>query len=131
MFLAKNIIPQECETIENDNPSNYGRNFAASGGVANAVIEVAKEKELGEVSHILANGGKECKLQLQLMKQGKFTADILEGMCCIGGCLAGPAIIEPANKAKARMMKENITNQNRTVLEAVKENSFEEVDLEV
>lgn len=131
MLVAKGIDPSSCEEYENALPSNYGRNFAASGGVANAVIEVAKEKNLGEVSHVLANGGKECFQQLTLMKNGKFTCNILEGMCCTGGCLAGPATLVPAGIAKGRMLKENLPNNNRSVTESVKENVFEGIDLEV
>lgn len=131
MLLAKNIDVSACEETENSIPSNYGRNFAASGGVANAVLEVAKEKDLGEVTHVLANGGKECKTNLMMMKNGKFPADILEGMCCPGGCIAGPATLVPPNIAKGRMVKENINNKDRTVLSAVQENPFEHIDLEV
>ena len=131
MFVSKNIIPSECEEYENDLPSNYGRNFAASSGVANAVLEVIKEKGLGEVSSELANGGKECKLKLMQMQNGNFKANILEGMCCPGGCLAGPAVIEPVAKTKAKMFKENMDNKDRTVLEAIHDNSFDGIDLEV
>ena len=131
MFLAKKIVPSECEEIENAMPSNYGRNFAASGGVAAAVKEVLKEKGLGDATLVMANGGNECKMQLSLIKNGKFTANILEGMCCPGGCLAGPATIEPVNVSKGRMVKENVSNNERTVLEAINDNSFEGIDLEV
>lgn len=131
MFLAKKIVPSECEEYEGDLPSNYGRNFAASSGVANAVMEAVKEKNLGEATCELANGGKECKMKLMQMQKGEFKANILEGMCCPGGCLAGPAVIEPIAKTKATMIKENMSNKERTVLEAINDNSFEGVDLEV
>ena len=131
MFVAKKIVPSECEDYDNNLPSNYGRNFAASSGVANAVMEVIKERDLGEATCELANGGKECKMKLMQMQKGEFKANILEGMCCPGGCLAGPAVIEPITVTKAAMIKENMSNKERTVLEAINENSFEGVSLEV
>jgi ferredoxin hydrogenase large subunit len=65
------------------------------------------------------------------MQKGKFTANILEGMGCMGGCIGGPATMAMPAKVKGTMIKENMANRSRTLLDAIKENSFAEVDLEV
>ena len=131
MMLAKNVLPVNMKEEETVSASNYGRNFAASGGVAAAVSQVLKEQGLPLPKAVLANGGAECKQQLTLIKNGKFDADILEGMCCPGGCIGGPAVLAPPAAAKGRMIKENMANKDKTVTGAVQESGFADVDLEI
>lgn len=131
MMLANEIDPAKLEAIQDEAPSNYGRNFAYSGGVAAAVAEALKEKNGLQVTAVLANGGKECYTQLQLMQKGKFTANILEGMGCMGGCIGGPATMQKPALVKGRMMKENMPNKAKTLMAAIEKNSFADVDLEV
>ncbi|MBR3365451.1 MAG: hypothetical protein IKG53_11325, partial [Solobacterium sp.] len=59
MFVAKRINPEEMEGKADKLPSNYGRSFAASGGVAAAVVQALKEKGITDVTYELANGGVE------------------------------------------------------------------------
>ena len=40
------------------------------------------------------NGAAECKKALLLMKVGKLPEDFVEGMACVGGCVAVPAGIK-------------------------------------
>ncbi len=131
MMIANDISPVNMEETGDDRPSNYGRNFAASGGVAAAVNEVLREEGHAPVNAVMANGGFECKQQLTLIKNGKFTANILEGMVCPGGCIGGPAVIASPATVKGRMARENMKNKERTVLDAIAEDSYSEVDLEV
>ena len=131
MFVAKHINPEEIEAAEENTPSNFGRNFAASGGVAAAVVQALKEKGITDVSYELANGGFECKQQLTLMKNGRFTKNILEGMNCIGGCIGGPATLAASNLVKGRMMKENMLNKTKTIGQALEETPFDHVDMEI
>ncbi|MBR2810054.1 MAG: monomeric [Solobacterium sp.] len=131
MFEAKRIELRNMEESATDTPSNYGRNFAAVGGVSAAVVQAIKEMNETAVTSVIANGGKECRAQLELIRKGKFTANILEGMCCEGGCIGGPAVIDKSALVKGRMMKENMKNKDRKVLEAVRDNSFENIGLEV
>lgn len=131
MFVARKIDPEEIEAAEENGASNYGRSFAASGGVAAAVVQALKEKGITGVTYELANGAFECKQQLTLMKNGKFTKNILEGMSCVGGCIGGPATLSAANLVKGRMVKENMTNREKTIGQALSECSFADVDMEI
>lgn len=80
-------------TDEYQESSIWGKRFATSGGVANAVIECMKER--GEdVSNLKLHrvaGGNECKKALLLLKAGKLADDFIEGMVCPGGCVGGPS----------------------------------------
>ena len=118
------------EVEENPLASNYGRNFAHSGGVAAAVMQAAKEKgDTTVYKAVNANGGKMCKTQLMLMQMGRFQGDILEGMCCEGGCIGGPACIVDAPTAQGRMAKENIPNQSRTIEQSLDAYAFHAYDI--
>lgn len=123
MMIAKHIDPSEVEAKEEDYPSIFGRNFAQGGGVGKAVAQAAKEKAMAVPVSVYADGCMECKKQLTLMKFGKFTGNILEGMACPGGCIAGPAVIEPPMVAKGRMAKEN-NGQQKTIEESLESFDF-------
>ncbi|MBR2762212.1 MAG: monomeric [Solobacterium sp.] len=131
MLISKGINPAEVEAAPEEYPSVYGRNFAFSGGVAAAVAEAAKEHNDGPYTAFMANGAIECKKQLQIIQAGKFNFDILEGMCCPGGCIAGPACISDAVTVKGRMAKENLTTDKKTIQRSLEIFSFENVDMEV
>lgn len=129
MLVAQHIYCEEVEPDESDYPTVFGRNFAQGGGVSKAVIEVAKENNDPEFKGIYADGCFECKKQLLLMKLGKFDADILEGMCCPGGCIAGPAIVETPAIAKGRMNKENITADQKNIKKSLELFNFDGVNM--
>ena len=132
MFAAKGVDLDEIQGDEKLTASNYGRNFAASGGVAAAVVEALKEMEYDKpVTSVLANGGMECKQQLNLIKFKRFKADILEGMACVGGCIAGPAVISQPAQVKGRMMRENMANKATTIHDSLTATSYENVDMDV
>ena len=132
MLVAKHIHPSDVHGDFEDIPSNYGRNFSHSGGVAAAVLQAAKEHgDTTPYKVVAANGGKVCKTQLTLMKFGKFQGDILEGMCCEGGCVGGPACIVDAAVAQGRMAKENLANKDTTIEESLDHYSFHSYDITV
>lgn len=132
LLISRQINPAEIPAEElKDYPSNYGRNFAATGGVAAAVAEAAKEAGDGPYTTYLANGAMECKKQLILIKAGKFQQDILEGMCCPGGCIAGPACISDPMQVKGRMMKENMKTDKKTIAKSMEIYDFDQVDMDV
>lgn len=51
------------------------------------------------------SGVKECKVALAMLKVGKLPEDIIEGMACEGGCIAGPGSIATLQQLKAARMK--------------------------
>lgn len=102
--------------------SIWGKRFATSGGVADAVIECMKER--GEDTSGLklhrAAGGNECKKALTLLKVGKLPEDFIEGMVCPGGCVGGPSKhrhITEINKARENLLSKA---DDRKVLENLK-----------
>lgn len=92
-LMRSKDVEFEPVTDEYQESSIWGKRFATSGGVANAVIECMKER--GEdVSNIKLHrvaGGNECKKALLLLKAGRLPDDFIEGMVCPGGCVGGPS----------------------------------------
>jgi ferredoxin hydrogenase large subunit len=133
MFVSRHINPQEVKADDmKDYASTYGRNFAHSGGVAAAVAQAAKEAgDPDSYSIVQADGGFECKKQLTLMKFGKFNADILEGMNCVGGCVNGPAVISDPVIVKGRMIKENMALDKKTIAQGVDVFDMKGFDIEI
>ncbi len=92
-LMRSKDIDFEPVTDEYQESSIWGKRFATSGGVANAVIECMKERGedvSGLKLHQVA-GGTECKKALLLLKAGRFPDDFIEGMICPGGCVGGPS----------------------------------------
>lgn len=81
--------------------SIYSRRFAHSVGVTEAVLQSLKEKGMEEqVSVCRANGAKECKKALMLLKSGLLPENFIEGMVCEGGCANGPRGLIMINLAR-------------------------------
>lgn len=102
--------------------SIYGKNFAGSGGVAAAVLEVMEEmgEDTSGITLLKCAGGDECKKALTLLKAGRLKEDFIEGMICPGGCIGGPSKHTPetdAVRARNILLKQA---DGRKVLENLK-----------
>lgn len=109
MMSAKDI---DYLKLEDDNKSDFeiasedGRNFAVAGGVANAVVNVIKERQPDlEVKVANAEGLDECRKMLRDATRGKYNGYLLEGMACPGGCVAGPGTLQAINKSAAAVKR--------------------------
>lgn len=88
---AFDIDPSKCEKSPLDNASFFGRIFARSGGVTEAIKNSIKNQQLNiELKPVICNGLEECDKALKLAKLGKLPGNFIEGMACIGGCVNGP-----------------------------------------
>ena len=85
----------ELEPVEEEyqEASIWGKRFATSGGVANAVLECMQERgeDIEDIKLLRCAGGEECKKALMLLKRGRLPEDFIEGMACPGGCVGGPS----------------------------------------
>ena len=82
------------------------RGFAASGGVAQAVVNAIKKMDPDrEVKVMSAQGLADCKKMMMMAKAGKYNGYLLEGMACPGGCIAGAGTLADPAKSVAMLNK--------------------------
>ena len=107
MFEAKAIQFSEIEDEHLlQEGTGAGRNFAVSGGVANAVVDaIHRIDPEREVKVMAAQGLEDCRKMLMMAKAGKLNGYLLEGMACPGGCVAGAGTLENPVKAAAAIRK--------------------------
>lgn len=105
MFEAKGVNFKELPDGEPLHAASAdGRGFAASGGVAAAVVKAVKRLEPNrEVKVASAEGLANCRKMMQMAKAGKYNGYLLEGMACPGGCIAGAGTIQPIKKSAASL----------------------------
>ncbi|APM37492.1 [Fe-Fe] hydrogenase large subunit C-terminal domain-containing protein [Clostridium kluyveri] len=107
IFDALNIDPSKIEgDVSTEYASKGGRLYARTGGVSIAVGE-AVEKMFPEKKELFksvqASGVKECKELLSRAEKGEISANFIEGMGCIGGCVGGPKVLIPKEKGRDKI----------------------------
>ncbi|HDM70598.1 MAG TPA: 4Fe-4S dicluster domain-containing protein [Thermotogales bacterium] len=97
IFAGFGIEPMALKGEKLGEATPYAWNFAATGGVGEAVRYYVRKHASDEVANNLkivsANGIPECARILKDIKAGKLKVDIFEGMGCDGGCVAGPGVL--------------------------------------
>lgn len=120
MMTAKGIDVTQMPEATLDQASSFGRNFAASGGVAAAVGQALKEMgSTVEARTLPCSGIEECRIGLLKMSKGLLPENFIEGMACQGGCVQGPAVIMRSPKNKAEVTKHAKQAGDRTINGAV------------
>lgn len=102
MFVAKGIELSEIEVLkEIQDASSLGRGYAIAGGVAEAVKKTALAIDPSrEINVEGASTLHECVKLMKIAKAGKKNGYLLEGMACLGGCIAGPGTIASLNRVR-------------------------------
>ena len=88
-----------------DNASYYGRIFARSGGLSDAVVEALKEQnnEDFKLNAIACDGIEACKAALLRASKNVLPNNFIEGMACTGGCIGGAGCLTHGEKNKAEV----------------------------
>lgn len=122
MIDAKGIDYKDLSESSLDNASYYGRIFARSGGVSDAVVEALKEQGSSFiVNGIQASGLDACKQALLLKKSGADkTHNFIEGMACVSGCIGGPCCLTHEIRDKSSVDKYGEEAKEKTILDAIK-----------
>ena len=104
-----------------DNASYYGRIFARSGGLTDAVAEGVKEFEFNDftLKPAVCDGIEECRLALLKKSKNMLDANFIEGMACIGGCIGGAGCLTHGEKNKAEVDKYGKEAMEKTIKDAV------------
>lgn len=108
LFDSKDIDICQLEEMELDSSSYFGRIFARSGGLSEAVRQGINEHGMAdevEYKPVICNGIEECKTALLKLRRDMLEGNFLEGMACVGGCVNGNGCL--THMAKSRMDVEN------------------------
>lgn len=104
-----------------DNASYFGRIFARSGGLKDAVSQALKEQNSDfELKAATADGLDNCRLMLLKLKAGTQDFNFLEGMGCVGGCIGGPCCLTHEIRDKADVDKYGRETKETTITGAIK-----------
>lgn len=106
MFVAKGIELSEIEVSkEIQDASSSGRGYAIAGGVAEAVKKTALTIDPSRDINVEgASTLHECVKLMRIAKAGKKNGHLLEGMACLGGCIAGPGTLASFNRVRKAVL---------------------------
>lgn len=107
LFDSREIDLTTLEEGVLDNASYFGRIFARSGGLSDAVAQGLKEQGLTdfELKACSCDGIEECKIALLKKSKNVLDANFIEGMACVGGCIGGAGCLTHGEKNKAEIDK--------------------------
>lgn len=123
LFDAKEICLNDLDEDVLNNASYYGRIFARSGGLSDAVAQAIEEKNIPEeefkLNAVVCDGLADCKIALLKAKKGVLAENFIEGMACCDGCIGGPACLTHGPKDKLAVDKYGKEAQEKTIQEAI------------
>ena len=103
-----------------DNASYFGRIFARSGGLSDAVTQAFKEQEIDfNLKAVVCDGIEQCKVALLKKNKNVLDANFIEGMACLGGCIGGAGCLTHGEKNKAEVDKYGHEALEKTILDAI------------
>ena len=103
-----------------DNASYFGRIFARSGGLSDAIAQGLKEQNLDfDLKAVPCDGIEACRMALLKLNKGILDGNFIEGMACIGGCIGGAGCLTHGEKNKAEVDKYGREAFEKTIGDAV------------
>ncbi len=103
-----------------DNASYYGRIFARSGGLSDAVAQGLKENGIEfDLKAEVCDGIEACRVALLKKSKNVLNANFIEGMACTGGCIGGAGCLTHGEKNKAEVDKYGKEALEKNITDAV------------
>lgn len=104
LFDSRDINITELEDDVLDNASYFGRIFARSGGLTDAVSQALKEQQIDfPLKAVSCDGIEACKVALLKKSKNVLDANFIEGMACVGGCIGGAGCLTHGDKNKSQV----------------------------
>ena len=103
-----------------DNASYFGRIFARSGGLSDALAQGLKELNIEfDLKTVACDGIEECRVALLKKSKNVLDANFIEGMACVGGCIGGAGCLTHGEKNKAEVDKYGREALEKSILDAI------------
>ena len=117
LFVAKRIQIAECGDYEDKKPepSKQGRNFGFSGGVFESVKASLKNENAAKACIINGLNKDSIRQLRKFAKTGECEGgcNLVEVMCCEGGCIGGNATMN--NQRTAKKLITNLSDQSKYI----------------
>ncbi|MDR1598521.1 MAG: 4Fe-4S dicluster domain-containing protein [Oscillospiraceae bacterium] len=122
LFDSREIDINALEEDVLDNASYYGRIFARSGGLSDALAQGLRESGLDdfELRAFPCDGIEEFRVALQRLSRNTLDANFIEGMACVGGCIGGAGCLTHGEKNKLEVDKYGREALEKTIGDAVR-----------
>lgn len=121
LFDSRDIDITRLERDVLDNASYFGRIFARSGGLSDAVKQAIKEQGNNkfEFNPIACDGIEECRTALMRKSRNVLNNNFIEGMACKGGCIGGAGCLTHGAKNKSEVDKYGMEAYEKTITDAI------------
>ncbi len=106
LFDSRDIDIMTLEEKSLQDASYYGRIFARSGGLSEAVAQAMREQDIDfDLKPVACDGIEACRVALLKKNKNLLDGNFIEGMACIGGCIGGAGCLTHGEKNKAEVDK--------------------------
>lgn len=121
LFDSRDIDITTLEESILDNASYFGRIFARSGGLSDAVAQGLIEQGLTDfkLKACACDGIEACRTALLKKSKNVLDANFIEGMACVGGCIGGAGCLTHGEKNKDEVDKYGKEAYEKTITEAI------------
>ena len=120
LYDSRNIDITTLEEDVLDNASYFGRIFARSGGLTDAVKQGLIEQKIDfDLKPIACDGIEECRIALLKKNKNILDANFIEGMACTGGCIGGAGCLTHGEKNKSEVDKYGREALEKTITDAI------------
>ncbi len=122
LFDSREIDITELPEETLDEASYFGRIFARSGGLSEAICQGLREHghNPDDYSIMACDGIESCRTALMLAAKGKSNVNFIEGMACVNGCIGGAGCLTHGEKNKAEIDKYGKEASDQSISEAIR-----------
>lgn len=122
LFDSRDIDAQSLEDVPLADASPFGRIFARSGGLTEAVAQGLKEHGADDFDYrpVTCDGIDACRIALLKASKGVLNGNFIEGMACEGGCVGGAGCLTHAEKNTRAVNQHAATSDKKTITESVR-----------
>ena len=120
LFDSRDIDITSLEEDVLNNASYFGRIFARSGGLSDAVKQGLMEQNIDfALKAMPCDGIEACRIALLKKSKNVLDANFIEGMACVGGCIGGAGCLTHGEKNKAQVDEYGKEALEKTITDAV------------
>ncbi|MEG2174091.1 MAG: 4Fe-4S dicluster domain-containing protein [Oscillospiraceae bacterium] len=121
LFDSRDLDITQLQDESLDNASCFGRIFARSGGLSDAVRQGLREhgKTDFELKPVVCDGIEACRTALLKLSKKVPSGNFIEGMACAGGCIGGAGCLTHGEKNKSEVDKYGAEAHEKTISDAI------------